>query len=459
VPVLRRIALFLLPLVACAPPAVGDPDTKETDAETDGETDLAVETDIGETDIGETDEDSDEPVVPPPPCDAGIAAKMSGVEYATIDAAIQASVPGDVVEICPGTWSETLIVPHDGPLTVRSLSGSPDDTILDGQGVRRLLGMRGLEPHLVVEGLTFTRGYYDGDPSLTAWSAIQVRGPIEPAGSAAINNCKFIDNMYGNTVFLSIIENANVTDSEFMGNYSVNSVDNPLYMRTIEEGALVQDCEFINNVAGYDGGAVGLQPAGNPSGNPDFIFRRNRFIGNDIDYGHGSALMARMSFYGNPRRLIIEDCTFEDNGHDRAAVDWSELEGGGAVWIDAGLSPLEVEITRTSFINNVGYLVSALGFSSWNGDERSHAVLRDVQIHGSAMPPYVWPPGEEEPGYAVSAGGSLFRVEFDNVDLGSGPTANQVLEFGGCTTDYDGVLDGVVLDFVDDPQGRCPWAP
>jgi hypothetical protein len=448
-PVLSRIALFLLPLVACAPPAVGDPDGEETDIETDGETDLAVE----------TDEDSDEPVVQPPLCETGIAAKMSGVDYATIDAAIQASVPGDVVEICPGTWTETLIVPHAGPLTVKSVSGSPDDTILDGQDRIRLLSMRGADPHLNVYDLTFTRGFYDGLTPDGSWDAIDVRGPVGARGSVAIENCRFTDNGGGNAVYLASLDHVVIARSTFAGNSSISEEYSTLDLNGVKESLVVEDCEFVDNVGASEGAAISLKPSGFPAGNPDFIFRRNRFVGNDIDYGHGSALSARMSYYGNPRRLIIEDCTFEDNGHDRAAVDWSELEGGGAVWIDAGLSPLEVEITRTSFINNVGYLVSALGFSSVNGDERSHAVLRDVQIHGSAMPAYVWPPGEEEPGYAISAGGSLFRVEFDNVDLGSGPTANQVLEFGGCRTDYDGVLDGVVLDFVEDPQGRCPWAP
>lgn len=64
---------------------------------------------------------------------AAAADRLVPSQYATVQAAIDAAANGDAIVVSPGTYRENLVV--DGKnVTIRSLSGDPADTILDGSG-------------------------------------------------------------------------------------------------------------------------------------------------------------------------------------------------------------------------------------------------------------------------------------------------------------------------------------
>jgi hypothetical protein len=76
-----------------------------------------------------------------------------GGPYLTIQSALDSSAPGDTVEVVPGTYFVQLVASI--PVLLRSREG-PEATILDGEGVRRLLEFRDIE--LIVAGFTFQNG-------------------------------------------------------------------------------------------------------------------------------------------------------------------------------------------------------------------------------------------------------------------------------------------------------------
>ncbi|MES2638526.1 MAG: hypothetical protein V4850_03565 [Myxococcota bacterium] len=102
--------MLLLPLLlACQPPEDGKDDTSSQDSDTDTDTDDA------------------------PPVRATIAVCEDGsADYTTIQAAIDASAPGDSVSVCPGTYA-AINVPWSVEVSITSTDG-PDATSIDGGG-------------------------------------------------------------------------------------------------------------------------------------------------------------------------------------------------------------------------------------------------------------------------------------------------------------------------------------
>jgi len=80
----------------------------------------------------------------------------------TIRAGIQAAVFGDTVLVAPGTYYE-----HDLPMKsgicLRSESGEMTDTIIDAQGLGRVMACVSAGDHARIEGFTFTGGHMAND--------------------------------------------------------------------------------------------------------------------------------------------------------------------------------------------------------------------------------------------------------------------------------------------------------
>ena len=74
----------------------------------------------------------------PPPglCPAGAAARIAGVSFGSIQAAVTSAQVGDTVYICPGVHTGTVYIQVPGAITLAADSGSSADTVLSGPGLR-----------------------------------------------------------------------------------------------------------------------------------------------------------------------------------------------------------------------------------------------------------------------------------------------------------------------------------
>lgn len=190
-------------------------------------------------------------------CAAGVAAfDGSGTTYATIQDALDASVADDTVFVCPGTHTEGLVA-SVGPVLLRSASGDPSDTILDGEGVRQPLQAT---QDLTVQGLTFLDGFagYDGGAIATS-ASLTVQ--------CSVFDGNFADYEGGAIAFGTREPNTlTISGSTFTGNeagYEGGALD----IGSWAEGDVVtiEDSVFVNNLADYEGGAVNLGTWGSAS--------------------------------------------------------------------------------------------------------------------------------------------------------------------------------------------------
>lgn len=197
-----------------------------------------------------------------------VCADGSG-DFATIQEAVNASVDGDVIELCDGTFTGdgNRDVDFVGKaVTVRSQSGNPANCIINCQGEpgdeHRAFALQSGESDARIEGITVTGGY------ITAGAGILIRG-----ADASIANCVF------------------------SGNQAQESAGG---LQVIYGGsALVEDCRFENNTVAATGGGASVEYS-------EATFRRCEFTANDCGWTGGGALVYDASAH-------FELCTFVHN--------------------------------------------------------------------------------------------------------------------------------------------------
>jgi len=223
-------------------------------------------------------------------------------DYPTIQAAINAAASGDEVVVEPGTYTESVVVPPIG-IVLRSQSGNPYDTILDGTG-------NAADPAMV---------YFQGDTGLnrairgftltnSQTHAVDIEDITSQRGHFGVTNCRFINN--GPKTALD-------------GGYADINIANS---------------EFIDNEGEFDGGAVVVH---GPATIHDNLFRHNRAIpsGSYLLTSGGAIYLHRYESLGLGT-VDIRDNTFEDN----SCTDY-----GGAIslYVDNGT------IENNTFLRNV----------------------------------------------------------------------------------------------------------
>jgi predicted outer membrane repeat protein len=176
-------------------------------------------------------------------------------DFPTIQAAIDAAVAGDVVELGNGTFLGPSN--HDvdflgKSITVQSQSGDPGACVIDCQGSpgephRAFRFHTGESATAEVRGLTIVNGYEENGGAIRCTSS----------ASPAITNCIFLGNR-----------------SE--GDGGALHCDN-------NSAAAISECWFLENHAGAGGGGLGA--CSNIEGTP--VLTRCTFVGNSADYGGG----------------------------------------------------------------------------------------------------------------------------------------------------------------------------
>lgn len=200
-------------------------------------------------------------------CTADAATIHVPADFADIQSAVDAAADGDVILVAPGTWTGTgqsAVDIFGKSITLRA-TGSAAETILDGEGTRRVIALRmgfDTESH-VIDGFTITNGRSD-----TRFGA---RGP-EGGGvycsghDLLVKNCIFSNNLTtdnGGGLYMDWSD-AIIVNCTFTGNTAGRTLTENLEGPYTFGGAIyghhsdvtVTDCLIDGNSASGGGGIL-----------------------------------------------------------------------------------------------------------------------------------------------------------------------------------------------------------
>jgi hypothetical protein len=241
-------------------------------------------------------------------------------DFPTIQAAIDAAVTGDVVELADGTFAGVGNRDLDfvgKAITVRSASGDPESCILD-------CGGSATEPHRAfrfhngetsaaeVTGLTITGGHVEQEP----WGGAML---CELQAAPTIRSCVFRGNRDCALVCLTG-SGVSLLDCDFRENYGHVHGAVYAYFATLS----MTRCRFIENRTDELGG--GLYSYGTATTLRECVFTGNTAV--------GSGAVELIVSDG----CLVEDCLFEGNS--------AENEGAMLVFFS------EASIERCTFVRN-----------------------------------------------------------------------------------------------------------
>lgn len=273
--------------------------------------------------------------------------------YTSIDAAIAAAAPGDVVEVAPGTWYGAFSFGGKG-ITVRSTHGAAV-TVIDGQGASAaVLLTSGEGPDAVLEGFTVVNA---GRLGVQVSSASPTLRNVTFTGLGNVNG-------YGGALSLASTE-ALLEDCTFSGNvaqWGAHAVvtGGAVTMRrtTFEAGSstygglfvtggaslTVEEGSFTDNTSIAGGGAIYADGASTVTLVDPEMLR------NQSPTGHGGALAIVSGAH-----LDLHGGAFSENVAD---PDWAVGYYGGSLFVGYGAS---AELTGTRFEDGEAYYGGAVG--------------------------------------------------------------------------------------------------
>jgi predicted outer membrane repeat protein len=176
-------------------------------------------------------------------------------DFQTIQAAINAAVDGDAIELTNGvfTGDGNRDLDYGGrAITIRSQSGDPDSCIIDCEGSpgnqhRAFRFQYGEGPYAVVEGITIRNGYMGNYGGGAMWCS--------DGSSPTIVNCVFCTNHSdgsGGAIYCSSEGNATFSYCTFYDNSSGNGGGLFAFGAT----PLISNCTFAHNSAFANGGGI-----------------------------------------------------------------------------------------------------------------------------------------------------------------------------------------------------------
>lgn len=174
------------------------------------------------------------------------------LDQPTIQAAIDASVNGDVVVVDSGTYYESLSV-LDKQIQIKSMSGIKD-VIVDGQDAQPCLVADGENTNLKISNMIFQNGY---TPKVTRGSGIGGSGLRLSFGVYLLEDC-IVRNCSGSTALVCNAGEFDLIDCGFLDNTARGvKVWNSYGSRY----AKFTGCSFIGNDAGGTGYGAALRVA------------------------------------------------------------------------------------------------------------------------------------------------------------------------------------------------------
>ena len=305
-------------------------------------------------------------------------------DHATIQAAIDAAVNGDEIEVAPGTYSEGIDFLGKA-IRLYSTAG-PQVTTIDGTGHYHVVQCVSSESNdTILEGLTITGGNANGadwdrvgggmlnylsDPTVTDCIFIDNSASYKGGGmhndqsDPIVTKCIFNGNSAESTVVLTkgggmynSGSNPKVTDCYFTGNSAFQGGG----MHTDWMSPTVTNCMFVGNSAVHGGGmnnnvsnikvtnCTFIDNWGNLGGgmhNNNYytpVVTNCTFIGNSAD--HGGAM------WNNYSNAIVTNCILwndtpdeiEDNDNSTAIFNYCDVQGGWPGTGNIDLDPVLVD--------------------------------------------------------------------------------------------------------------------
>ena len=272
---------------------------------------------------------------------APAATRLVPDEYATIQAAIDAAVDGDVVIIAPDTYTGSGNRDIDfGGKAITVQSTDPQDsavvaaTVIDCQNSGRGFIFQNNEGlHSILSGLTIVNGYtsssgggiycYGSSPTVTNCtfdrnSAEGNGGGIwcEWYSNVTVRNCTFSNNLAdsGGGMY-NRRSNPTLVNCTFVGNFSTYGGGGGMANRGGSDATLT-NCAFIDNVANrYRGGGI-------RSADSDTTLTNCIFNGNSANRGGGG-----IGVNGQYPDTTLTNCTFNRNssGESGGGIDVGHL--------------------------------------------------------------------------------------------------------------------------------------
>ena len=276
---------------------------------------------------------------------ATITVADAGADHTSIQAAMDAANNGDEILVSPGTYLENIDF-NGKAITLRSASGDPADTIIDGGGNGSVVTCAsGETSSTVLDGFTITNG-----------SATYGGGMYNSISSPTVTNCTFSGNTAtsrGGGMYNQLNSSPTVSHCIFSGN-TASSGGGGMYN---ENGnPTVTNCTFSGNTANAGGGMNNSESSptvshctfsGNTAGWGGVMYNRYSspavtncvFTGNTSDYGGGGMRNTQNSSPTVTNCILWGDSPDEidNSGGSTPTVRFSDLQGGlPANTIDGG---------------------------------------------------------------------------------------------------------------------------
>lgn len=224
-------------------------------------------------------------------------------DYTTIQAALNAANPFDVVSVDAGTYAEHIVWPFVDDITLSSSTGNPANTIIDGTLTGRVITIDGIGPtdiRAVISGFTIKRGKINVTSFVGVASGISLN-----SAKLTLTNCLITQN----TVTTTDIDSPN--GALGAGVYALSST------------LIVSDCQFtknsISNLA--FGSGVGLYVATTPSSVTNCSFSANTISVFDV----GQAVI-----FNNQNNMTLTNVSVTSNTiQTTTSYESSSINGSG----------------------------------------------------------------------------------------------------------------------------------
>ena len=399
----------------------------------------------------------------------------TGVETNPIQAAIELASDGDVIRVAPGIYtgvdSDQVIDLMGKAITLRAIEG-PESTIIDGEGVRRVILCSSLEsPSTVIEGFTIRNGEaligsgllaIGSSPTLLdctfeSNAATNRGGAIATVlGSPSGFKCRFIENgsEEGGAIHLSNQSSLSLAHCTFEGNTAV--MGGGIY--NVESRMRITDCAFTENHASEEGGAV-YEFNANDTETRNCVFTRNEsgYIGGAIALTWSRCMVFECRFESNKAQWSgggIELHGFCAGAIRNSVFTDNEAQAGGGV---SGSVNRPMFLTNCRFNSNNADFGESIRF--W-GNYADDPVIRNTEFCNEGDDPIS--------GQWTDGGGNAFGVicpDFCVTDLNNDlriDGSDLRLLFGAWLSDDtvaditgDGIVDGADLNRVLEHWGSC----
>ena len=253
-------------------------------------------------------------------------------DHFTIQDAIDNAEIDDEIIVDPGVYHES--VDFDGqPMTVRSTSGVPTDTIIDGTGFfHAVIFDDDEDTDTILEGFTITGGNANGTDFDDSGGGILIN-----ASTPTVQHCVIQHNLatFGGGLYFTGTGTPQILHCRFIEN-TATSVGGAIV--NVSGGmARIEYCDFIDNTADNDSGAIRNDGTGtNPS------IRFCTFTGNN-------AILGGAMLNSNESAPVVQACDFTNN-----IASSSPSSRGGGMSNSGGSAPTVIDCTFEGNVANFG---------------------------------------------------------------------------------------------------------